>query len=72
MTDLEVDSDQPVKRSPTEYFRAAARFRALEAEATTPRIKRYLRALIHECERLAGKAEEAGGSFKCLIRESRN
>ena len=71
MTDLQVDSDQPVKQSPTEYFRAAARFRALEAEATTPR-GRYLRALIDECERLAGKAEEAGGSFECLIRESRN
>jgi hypothetical protein len=37
MTDLEVDSDQPVKQLPSEYFRAAARFRALEAEATTPR-----------------------------------
>jgi hypothetical protein len=59
MTDIEVDSDHPVKQSPNEYFRAAARFRALGAEATTPRVKRYLRPLIDECERLAGKADEA-------------
>jgi hypothetical protein len=30
MNDLEVDSDQPVKQLPSRYFRAAARFRALE------------------------------------------
>jgi hypothetical protein len=60
MIDLEVDWAQPVKQSPTEYFRAAARFRALEAEAMTPRVKRYLRALIDEFERLAGEAEELG------------
>lgn len=72
MTDLEVDWDQPVKQSPTEYFRAAARFRALEAEATKPRVKRYLLALIDEGERFTGKAEEAGGSCEYLVRESRN
>jgi hypothetical protein len=60
MTDLEADSDQSVKQLPSEYFCAAARFRALEAEATTPRVKQHLRALIDEYERLAGKVEEAG------------
>ena len=64
MTDLEVDSDQPVKQLPSEYFRAAARFRALEAEATTRRVKQHLRALIDEYERLAGKAEEAGSGLR--------
>jgi hypothetical protein len=52
MNDLEVDSDQPVKQLPSRYFRAAARFRALEAEATTPLVKQHLRALIDEYERL--------------------
>jgi hypothetical protein len=60
MTDLGVDSDQPVNQLPGEYFRAAARFRALEAEVTTPRVKQHLRALIDQYERLAGKVEEAG------------
>ncbi len=64
MTDLEVDSDQPVKQVPSEYFRAAARFRALEAEVTTPRVKQHLRALIDEYERLAGKVEEAGSGLR--------
>ena len=64
MTDLEVDSDQPVKQLPSEYFRAAARFRALEAEATTPRVKQHLRALIDEYEKLAGKAEESPASLR--------
>ena len=64
MTDLEVDSDQPVKQLRSEYFRAATRFRALEAEATTPRVKQHLRALINEYERLAGKVEEAGADVR--------
>ena len=59
MTDFDDDSDQPVKHHPTEYFRAAARFRSLEAEATTPRVKQRLRALIDKYERLAGKLEDA-------------
>jgi hypothetical protein len=63
MTDLVVDSDQPVNQLPSEYFRAAARFRALEAEVTTPRVKQHLRALIDQYERLAGKVEEAGFSL---------
>lgn len=60
MTDVDDDSDQPANHHPIEYSRAAARFRTLEAEATTPRVKQRLRALIDEYERLAGKAEETG------------
>ena len=77
MTDLEVDSDQPVKQLPSEYFRAAARFRALEAEATTPRVKQHLRTLIDEYEGLAGEVEEAGSDvrkslFEHLVGRHRN
>ena len=80
MTDFEVDSDQPVKQLPSEYFRAAARFRALEAEATTPRVKQHLqhlRTLIDEYEGLAGKVEEAGSDvrkslFEHLVGRHRN
>ena len=64
MTDFDDDSDQPAKQLPSEYFRAAARFRALEAEATTPRVKQHLRALIDEYERLARKVEEAGAGLR--------
>ena len=64
MTDFDEDPDQRVQQHPTEYFRAAARFRTLEAEATTPRVKQHLRALIDEYERLAGKVEEAGSGLR--------
>jgi hypothetical protein len=64
MTDFDKDPDQPVQQHPTEYFRAAARFRTLEAEATTPRVKQHLRALIDEYEKLAGKAEESPASLR--------
>jgi len=64
MTNFDDDSDQPTIQLPSEYFRAAARFRALEAEATTPRVKQHLRALIDEYERLAGKVEEAGSGLR--------
>jgi hypothetical protein len=64
MTNVDDDSDQPVKDQPTEYFRVAARFRTLEAEATTPRVKQRLRALIDEYERLAGESEETDPSFR--------
>jgi hypothetical protein len=62
MTDVGDDADQ-VKHHPIEYFRAAARFRTLEAETTTPRVKQRLRALIDEYERLAGKPAETGPDF---------
>ena len=64
MTDFDEDPDQPVQQHLTEYFRAAARFRTLEAEVTTPRVKQHLRALIDEYERLAGKVEEAGSGLR--------
>ena len=64
MTDFADDPDQPTSQLPSEYFRAAARFRALEAEATTPRMKQHLRALIDEYERLARKVEEAGAGLR--------
>jgi hypothetical protein len=38
------------------YHAAATRVRRLQGEATTPRLKEYLRELIAECERLAGEA----------------
>jgi len=42
------------------YYRAAAaRARRLQAEATTPRLKQYLRELIARCERLAGEIANA-------------
>ena len=63
MTDFADDPDQATNQLPSEYFRAAARFRALEAEATTPRMKQHLRALIDEYESLAGKVGEAGSGL---------
>jgi hypothetical protein len=44
------------KQEPAEYYRAAAaRARALEQDATTPRIKQHLRELIIRYDRLAGE-----------------
>jgi len=43
LTDFEDDWDQQIKQQPTEYLRAAARFQALKAEVTTPRVIQYLR-----------------------------
>ncbi len=49
-----------LEEQPADYYRAAAaRARRLQAEATTPRLKQYLRELIVECERLAGKVASA-------------
>jgi hypothetical protein len=39
------------------YHAAAARARKLHAEATTPRLKRYLQELIAKCEGLARRVE---------------
>ena len=64
MTDFDEDSDQPVQQHLTEYFRAAARFRTLEAEVTTPRVKQHLRALIDEYEKLARRAKEPAASLR--------
>jgi hypothetical protein len=46
------------KQEPAEYYRAAAaRARALEQDATTPRVKQHLRELIDRYDRLAGEVE---------------
>ena len=46
------------KQEPAEYYRAAAaRARALEQDATTPRVKQHLRDLISRYDRLAGEVE---------------
>lgn len=46
------------KQEPAEYYRAAAaRARALEQDATTPRVKQHLRDLINRYDRLAGEVE---------------
>lgn len=47
------------KQQPAEYYRAAAaRARALEQDATTPRVKQHLRELIDRYDRLAGEVEK--------------
>jgi hypothetical protein len=47
-----------------EYYRtAAARARRLQAEATTPRLKQYLRELIARCERLADEIASASERY---------
>jgi hypothetical protein len=46
------------EQQPATYYRtAAARARRLQADATTPTVKRYLDEMIAHCERLAGKVE---------------
>ena len=46
------------------YYRtAAARARRLQAEATTPRLKQYLRELVARCERLAGEIVSASEKY---------
>ena len=44
------------------YQAAAARARKLHAEATTPRLKRYLQELIAKCEGLARKVQPESGT----------
>jgi hypothetical protein len=51
------------KQEPAEYYRAAAaRARALEQDATTPRVKQHLRELIERYDRLAGEVERTAES----------
>jgi len=46
------------------YYRAAAaRARRLQADATTPRLKQYLRELIARCERLEGEIVSASEKY---------
>ena len=51
MTDLENEKEL-TRLSTLEHFHTAARLRELETEATTPWVKRYLRSLIVERERM--------------------
>jgi hypothetical protein len=44
------------KQAVAEHFRSAARLQELEADATTPWVKRYLRSLMEERERMVGRA----------------
>ena len=46
------------EQQPAIYYRTtAARARRLQADATTPRVKRYLDKMIAHCEWLAGNVE---------------
>jgi hypothetical protein len=56
MTDSE-NEKEVTKLLTVEHFHTAARLRELEAEATTPWVKQYLRSLIEERERMAGEQE---------------
>jgi hypothetical protein len=47
--------------SAAHYHAAAARTRKLHAEATTPRLKQYLRQLITRFEGLAGDVQTESG-----------
>jgi hypothetical protein len=58
--DDEADDPTPWRRHASYYRKAATRARALEAEATTPTIKRHLRQLIDQYEQLAGEVERDG------------
>jgi hypothetical protein len=63
MTDSENEKEL-TKLSTVERFHTAARLRELEAEATTPWVKQYLRSLIEERERMAGEQEASGFSLR--------
>lgn len=54
-----------LEHQPAAYYRAAAaRARKLEAEATTPRLKRYLKAVIARSEQLTDEVEKASEAIK--------
>jgi hypothetical protein len=58
--DFEEISEWSSEGHPGAHYRtAAARARRLQAEATTPRLKQYLRELIARCEGLAEKDTNA-------------
>jgi hypothetical protein len=62
MSDSAMDA---AEQQPAGYYRAAsARARRLQDEATTPKIKEYLRELIERYDRLA---EEIEGTSSSLI-----
>jgi hypothetical protein len=57
------DPGSPEEVSVAYYRAAAARARRLQAEATTPRLKQYLRELIARCERLEGEIVSASEKY---------
>ena len=57
------DPGAPEEVSVAYYRAAAARARRLQAEATTPRLKQYLRELIARCERLEGEIVSASEKY---------
>jgi hypothetical protein len=58
-TDFDENSERQAKDWRAAWSPAAARLRALAAEATTPAIKEHLRRLIDEAERLQGETADA-------------
>ena len=63
MTDSENEKEL-TKLSTVEHFHTAARLLELEAEATTPWVKQYLRSLIEGRDRMAGEKEASGLSLR--------
>jgi hypothetical protein len=62
---IDSDSGRELTEQPTaEQFRTPARLRELEAAATTPWVKKYLRSLIEEREWMAGEHEASGPSLR--------
>jgi hypothetical protein len=62
-----IDSDngkELTEQRAAEQFRTAAGLRELQAGATTPWVKKYLRSLIGECARMAGEHEASGHSSR--------
>jgi hypothetical protein len=57
------DSGSSEEVSVAYYRTAAARARRLQAEATTPRLKQYLRELIARCERMAVEIVNASKKY---------
>jgi hypothetical protein len=71
--DFELSDCWSSEPQPATYYRtAAAKARRLQANATTPRVKRYLDKMIAHCERLAGKVEPGLPSVRsATIRRSK-
>jgi hypothetical protein len=62
-----IDSDngkELTEQRAAEQFRTTPGLRELQADATTPWVKKYLRSLIGECAWLAGEHEASGPSSR--------
>jgi len=62
-----IDSDngkQLTEQRAAAQFRTAEGLRELQANATAPWVKKYLRSLIGECARMAGEHEASGPSSR--------